>query len=134
MKHSAIPFLAAALVEAAAIQLNNKYGINADKTWLHNLLDQEYADSVSLGEASAWDCPFEENVAFLVDSYETMHKEEIKKESPSLEDIIDGMKVGVNIIPNIGIAVAKDEDDLAAMKQALKSFFGAAILMDRLFR
>lgn len=79
---------------------------------------------------------FDEKVNILVDIYIQDQEEEDddeaieeEEEGQSLEEIIDNLHVGVNIIPGVGMAVAKDEKDLQEMKDYLKGWIQVGNLL-----
>lgn len=118
-----------ALIEATAEHLQENCGVeNVDRELLNNILD----------DPEAWeetdDYSFEGDVDCLTDLYLEREEEEIPEEKGfDFQEMIDNLHVGVNLIPGMGIAVAKDEEDLKAMKDYLKGWLEVHNLLARLF-
>lgn len=137
-----------ALIEAAAEKLTEKgLSYNYD----------ELREIVETSEAFADDCTgnFDEDVDCLVreyldywddwdefedDSDEDLDEDELEEEDSekgeslieTFQEMIDGLHVGVNLIPGLGIAVANDEEDLKALKEHLQGWLQIAGALSRL--
>ena len=109
-----------ALIEAAADEIKKRgYGIGYED--LQDLVS-ELEDDLSED--------FQADVDTVVECYLEGQKEEDEPEEQdgvrNLREEIDNLKVGVNVIPGVGIAVASDEKDLEALKEHLRGALGAA--------
>lgn len=113
-----------ALIEAAADEIKKRgYGVGYED--LQDLVG-EIEDDLS-GD-------FQDDVDTVVECYLEDQKEEEDEpvEQDGVRDLreeIENLKVGVNVIPGVGIAVAKDEEDLKALKEHLRGALGAAELL-----
>lgn len=125
-KHN-IPFLANAIVDAAIRKIAERnQGIAASPEWLRNLLLSE------LWLNEPWE-DFDEIVDNLVEAWEMDQEDEEDDPGTALEKQIDALQVGHNIIPGLGIAYAADEKDLESLKNYLKNYFGAFIMLHKIF-
>lgn len=121
-----------ALIQATIENLQEVHGIeNPNVDTLNEILD----DPEQWEETD--DYSFEGDVECLSDLYFDNLKEE-EEEVPEekgfdFEEMIDSLHVGVNLVPGMGIAVAKDEEDLKAMKEYLRGWLQVHNFLARLF-
>lgn len=112
-----------ALIEAAADEIKKQgYGVGYED--LQDLVG-ELEDDLSED--------FQADVETVVECYlEDQKTEADLEEQDGVRDLweeIDNLKVGVNVIPGVGVAVASDEKDLEALKEHLKGALGAAEIL-----
>ena len=81
---------------------------------------------------------FDEDVNFLVEGWLEDNDEVLsEKDEPSVEEKInetcDSLKKGFNFIPGIGAGYARDEEDLAKMKEFVRGSLTMAAMMRTIF-
>ena len=104
-------------IKAAAVEQLKEQGYELESSDLDYLIDTE-------GCEEDWGT-FEDDVKFLIDAYKDDHADDYDEPAvPSKEEIIEeicnGLKVGLNVIPLFGFGFAKDEEDLAKMREFVR--------------
>lgn len=82
---------------------------------------------------------FDEDVNFLVESWledndEVLSEEDEEKSvEEEINETCDSLKIGFNFIPGIGAGYARDEEDLAKMKEFVRGSLTMAAMMRAIF-
>lgn len=127
-----------AIVAEALNQLheNGHEDVTFGEVW--DLCKREYASSEAAGDADDNWGNFEDDVEFLVDTWEEENvalpeEKEDKSQEEALEEELAKLHVGFNFVPGIGFGYCRDEEDLDRMKDFVRGGMAISQMMSQLF-